>query len=111
MNASRKLSGWLAGVASVGLCLPVAPAAADDDARTASRVASAIEVRDVELGYGGLLIGRLVDVEGRPVSGSSVSILANGKTLAATQTDRDGVRREPTKRVIRVVMPKEETGS
>jgi len=26
------------------------------------------------------------------------------------QTDRDGVRREPTKRVIRVVMPKEETG-
>lgn len=27
------------------------------------------------------------------------------------QADRDGVRREPTKRVIRVVMPKEETGS
>jgi len=27
------------------------------------------------------------------------------------QSDRDGVRREPTKRVIRVVMPKEETGS
>ena len=27
------------------------------------------------------------------------------------QSDRDGVRREPTKRVIRVVMPKEETGT
>src|SRR3954467_13033394 len=27
------------------------------------------------------------------------------------QSDRDGVRREATKRVIRVVMPKEETGS
>ena len=27
------------------------------------------------------------------------------------QSDRDGVRREPTKRVIRVVMPKEEIGS
>ena len=27
------------------------------------------------------------------------------------QSDRDGVRREPTKRVIRVVTPKEETGS
>lgn len=26
-------------------------------------------------------------------------------------SDRDGVRREPTRRVIRVVMPKEETGS
>lgn len=26
-------------------------------------------------------------------------------------TERDGVRREPTKRVIRVVMPREETGS
>lgn len=27
------------------------------------------------------------------------------------QTDRDGVRREPTKRVIRVLMPREDTGS
>ena len=27
------------------------------------------------------------------------------------QSDREGVRREPTKRVIRVVMPREETGS
>lgn len=27
------------------------------------------------------------------------------------QSDRDGVRREPTKRVIRVVMPREESGS
>jgi len=31
--------------------------------------------------------------------------------IAVPQSDRDGVRREPTKRVIRVVMPKEETGS
>lgn len=31
--------------------------------------------------------------------------------IAVPQSDRDGVRREPTKRVIRVVMPKEENGS
>lgn len=31
--------------------------------------------------------------------------------IAVPQSDRDGVRREPTKRVIRVVMPKAETGS
>lgn len=31
--------------------------------------------------------------------------------IAVPATDRDGVRREPTKRVIRVVMPKEEAGS
>jgi hypothetical protein len=31
--------------------------------------------------------------------------------IPVPQNDRDGVRREPTKRVIRVVMPKEETGS
>jgi len=31
--------------------------------------------------------------------------------ISVPQSDRDGVRREPTKRVIRVVMPKEETGS
>lgn len=31
--------------------------------------------------------------------------------IAVPQSDRDGVRREPTKRVIRVVMPKEDAGS
>ena len=31
--------------------------------------------------------------------------------IAVPQNDRDGVRREPTKRVIRVVMPREEAGS
>jgi len=31
--------------------------------------------------------------------------------ISVPQTDRDGVRREPTKRVIRVVMPKEDAGS
>ena len=31
--------------------------------------------------------------------------------ITVPQNDRDGVRREPTKRVIRVVMPKEETKS
>jgi hypothetical protein len=31
--------------------------------------------------------------------------------IAVPQSDRDGVRREPTKRVIRVVMPREEAGS
>ena len=31
--------------------------------------------------------------------------------IAVPQSDRDGVRREPTKRVIRVVMPRQENGS
>ena len=31
--------------------------------------------------------------------------------IPVAQNDRDGVRREPTKRVIRVVVPKEEAGS
>ena len=31
--------------------------------------------------------------------------------ITVPQCDRDGVRREPTKRVIRVVMPREEAGS
>jgi hypothetical protein len=31
--------------------------------------------------------------------------------ITVPQSDRDGVRREPTKRVIRVVVPREETGS
>ena len=31
--------------------------------------------------------------------------------ITVPQSDREGVRREPTKRVIRVVVPKEEAGS
>ena len=92
MVASRKWGHWLTGLATVGLCLPLAPTAAQETARhAAGDSASPAQVRDVELAYGGLLVGRTLDANGRPVAGSAVSILSNGRKLAATRTDADGV--------------------
>jgi hypothetical protein len=48
-------------------------------------------IRDIELAHGGLLVGRLLDANGRPLDNADVSIQSGGKTLASTQTDADGV--------------------
>ncbi|MGD9633209.1 MAG: carboxypeptidase-like regulatory domain-containing protein [Pirellulales bacterium] len=53
--------------------------------------AKAPPVRDVELAYGGLLVGRLTDANGRPVVNAPVSVLSAGKPLAAMHTDGEGV--------------------
>lgn len=76
----------LTALAITGLILPMAPAAAQ---HSASAEKSA--VRDVELAYGGLLVGRLTDANGRPLANVPVSLLSAGKQLAATHTDDEGV--------------------
>lgn len=86
MVASSKWGRALALLASVGMCLPAGAARAAEPAAVDAHV-----IRDVELGHGGLLIGRLLDANGRPLPKADVSLLAGGKTLAATQTDADGV--------------------
>jgi hypothetical protein len=86
MVASGTWSRCLAALASVGLCLPIAPA----NAQTVAPAQVPL-IRDVELANGGLLVGRLLDANGRPQRGADVSILTGGKTLAATRTDADGV--------------------
>ncbi len=85
MVASSRWGRALTLFAGVGLCLPIAPAAA--------QVAQAKPpvIRDVELKYGGLLIGRLLDANGRPHPDAEVSVLTAGKTLATTRTDAEGV--------------------
>lgn len=88
MAASRPWGRVLAALAVVGSCLPVVPAAAETPA--IAPVARPI-IRDVELGYGGLLVGRLLDANGRPLSGANVSIVAGESKLAETRSDADGV--------------------
>lgn len=76
----------LTALTITGMVLPLPRAAAEQPA-----AAERTQVRDVELAYGGLLIGRLSDTNGRPLPGAPVSLISAGKTLATTQTDGEGV--------------------
>jgi len=86
MVASCKWGRWLATVAMIGVCLPSAPATAQQDAPADAR-----DIRDVELGQGGLLVGRLLDANGQPLREANVAILSGGKPLASMRTGADGV--------------------
>ncbi|MEX2093512.1 MAG: carboxypeptidase-like regulatory domain-containing protein [Pirellulales bacterium] len=86
MVASCKWGRWLAALASIGLCLPIAPAAAKEIVPAKAPI-----IRDVELAVGGLLVGRLLDANGRPLDNADISIQSGSKTLASTRTDAEGV--------------------
>jgi hypothetical protein len=93
MVASRPCGRLLAAIAVVGLCVPTLPAAAQSPAAApvANQNAAKPLVRDVELGNGGLLVGRLLDANGRPLTDTEVTILSGESKLAETKSDADGV--------------------
>jgi hypothetical protein len=86
MIAASRWGRSLATLAAIGMCLPAVPVRAQEAA-----IADAHVIRDVELSYGGLFVGRLLDDNGRPLPNANVAILTGGKTLAATHTDAEGV--------------------
>lgn len=86
MIGSSRWSRTLVVLAVIGMLMPVAPASAQESAPAPAHV-----VRDVELGYGGLLIGRLLDANGRPLAGVEVTITSGNKPLATTHSDAEGV--------------------
>jgi hypothetical protein len=47
-------------------------------------------IQDVRLQAGGILMARIVNAQGNPVSGEQVSILFQGKEVAAVVSDADG---------------------
>jgi hypothetical protein len=47
-------------------------------------------VQDVKLQAGGILTARIVDAQGNPVIGEQVSIMFQGKEIAAVVSDEDG---------------------
>ena len=47
-------------------------------------------IQDVKLQAGGILTARIVNAQGNPVSGEQVSILFQGKEVAAVVSDADG---------------------
>ena len=48
-------------------------------------------MQDVKLAKGGLLTARIVDLQGKPVGGEQVSVMFQGKEIAAVVSDADGV--------------------
>jgi len=86
MVASSRWGRTLSLLVGVGFCLTIAPAMAQEALPIKAPV-----IRDVELEYGGLLVGRLLDANGQPQCNAEVSVLTAGKTLAATRTDSEGV--------------------
>ncbi len=75
------------GLLTVLLSLAVtfqAPLAAGADASSA-------RIQDVRLGKGGVLTTRVVDLQGRPMSGQSVEVLHRGEPVATAESDRNGL--------------------
>ena len=92
MRTARMLRHGLVWMALAGMCLPVQAIAAGNDAsRTTDTREIEFDVSDVALAQGGLLTGQLLDEQLRPLAGSNVVIATNGRTVAATVTDADGV--------------------
>lgn len=92
MRTARTLRQGLVWMALVGMCLPVPMAAAgiaDTPAAPAAEVSAA--TYDIELAQDGLLTGRLVDAEMRPLAAADVAISTNGRVVANTVTDDRGV--------------------
>ncbi len=48
-------------------------------------------MQDVKLAEGGILTARIVDLQGKPVGGEQVSVMFQGKEIAAVVSDADGV--------------------
>lgn len=80
----KMLVAWLA---VSGWLLPITRAPADDP--PAAAVAQPV-IHDVRLDSHGNLQGRLIDLEGQPVSQESLELLRDGRVVAQTASRADG---------------------
>lgn len=82
-------------VASIWWCAWEPVASADDSVHSSGpkvqRVVSSVATTDRELLPGGLLVGRVLDEQGSPVSHQEVFVTAAGHKVATTRTDEHGV--------------------
>jgi len=92
MNAARPICYAMAWLAVGAMCLPAHALAAEEPARQSEAVApTAMPISDVALGPGGLLTGRVLDEHLQPLIDADVAILADGKAVATTRSDANGV--------------------
>jgi hypothetical protein len=84
--------------AVLNLCMPWRAEAADAPP-TVAAIADAnaapetVNVLDIALADGGLLVGQVYDASGGPAAGTEVALISNGAVIAHTVTDRTGVFR------------------
>jgi hypothetical protein len=92
MKTAHPICCAMAWLAVGGVCVPSDVFAADQQVARAEAAAPAVQpISDVALGPGGLLTGRVWDADRQPRSGFDVAILADGRTVATTRTDANGV--------------------
>ncbi|HAV32375.1 MAG: hypothetical protein ACK5TG_18420 [Planctomyces sp.] len=86
MAALKNLKGVFSLVLAAAVLfqgpLAIAGAAADE---------AGVRVQDVRLGDGGLLTTRVVTLEGQPVEGSQVTVEYQGRAVAVSETNADGL--------------------
>jgi hypothetical protein len=77
-------------LACAGLLLPPADVLAAGP-KVAQRAPAKPAVTDVALHKGGIVVGHLVDEQGKPIDGAQVSIRLGNKEIAQTTTDNKGM--------------------
>jgi hypothetical protein len=86
MKITKTLQGLALTLAMCGIIIPVQALSAA--APSASRSVSAVQ--DVALAKGGVLNGQLLSENGAPVVNEAVVLVADGKAVARTETDKSG---------------------
>jgi len=84
MNGRALGAVLVVSLLAAGLCGPQAAAAAMPAGQTPL-------VIDMALADGGLMVGQLVDGQGRALAGTDVSLCVAGRTLATTKSDAKGL--------------------
>jgi len=82
MNVARYMKQLALILAVAGICLP--------QPLMAAPASSGCTVQDVALGNGGVLLGQVVDTQGRPQSSVNVSLVESQKVLGEGKTDGNG---------------------
>ncbi len=85
MSFRRILRAAVLGVACWGMVAPQSMTMAGENTRT-----SASQLADVSLAEGGVLRGKVVDSQGKPVAGAAVTLGFAGHVVARTSTRQDG---------------------
>ena len=87
----RILRGAAVALASCGMMLPGGALSAADQPKENVRDAVQTQaVADVALGAQGVLVGHVVDEQGRPLDGASVQVAFGGTVVAQTVADQNG---------------------
>lgn len=87
MKSRITLRGILVALAAVSMLLPTSSFATEP---IADHARSAISIIDVALGEDGSLRGQVLDLQGAPMTQTTVAVVQQGKVLATTQTDAQG---------------------